>query len=82
MFEGIKYLLCALGDGTFFYFILDNSGAYFSNQSLIQSAITVAKLLLTVGLGYSTVHFQFHFHISLHILLCQKRQDVPFLLIF
>ena len=28
MFEGIKYLLCALGDGTFFYFIMDNSGAY------------------------------------------------------
>ena len=24
----------------------------------IQSAITVAKLLLTLGLGYSTVHFK------------------------
>ena len=29
MFEGIKYLLCALGDGTFFYFIMDSSGTYF-----------------------------------------------------
>ncbi|XP_028397691.1 DNA damage-binding protein 1-like [Dendronephthya gigantea] len=26
MFEGVKYLLCALGDGTFFYFIMNSTG--------------------------------------------------------
>ncbi len=35
MFEGIKYLLCALGDGTFFYFIMDNSGTYFSKFAFL-----------------------------------------------
>lgn len=25
-FEGVRYLLCALGDGTFFHFVMDESG--------------------------------------------------------
>lgn len=68
VFEGIKYLLCALGDGTFFYFVMNNAGADGGCMCFVSVVVCCCNVL------YSTIMDTLFMFFILEGILSEKKK--------